>query len=57
MEANKMFYVSEQEKQMLSDTFDNAEPFKDGYAVVANEFMLENGKTDMEWGIIKHPIK
>ena len=57
MEANKMFYVNENGKQMISDTFDKAEAFKDGYAVVVNKRILENGKTDEEWGIIRHPMQ
>ena len=57
MWANELFYVDENGKQMISDTFDKAEPFHDGYAVVANETILENGEEDVEWGIIKHPAR
>ena len=43
--------------QVIAPAFDEAEPFEDGYAIVGNEIMLENGEEDMEWGIIVHPDK
>ena len=41
--------------QIILPSFDKAEPFEDGYAIVANEVILENGEVDVEWGIIRHP--
>ena len=54
---DKKFYVDENGIQCIIDVYDKAEPFEDGYAVVANEISNAKGNTDVEWGIIKHPEK
>ena len=54
-EAKKYGYVDENGVQIILPGFDKAEPFEDGYAIVANEVILENGEEDVEWGIIRHP--
>ena len=54
-EAKKYGYVDENGVQIIPPSFDKAEPFEDGYAIVANEVILENGEEDVEWGIIKAP--
>lgn len=54
-ETGKRGYVDENGVQIIAPTFDKAEPFRDGYAVVANEVTLENGMVDAEWGILRHP--
>ena len=51
------YYFDTEGKQAISVGFDKAEPFRDGYAVVANEVTLENGMVDVEWGILRHPEK
>jgi len=51
----KYGYVDENGVQIILPSFDKAEPFEDGYAIVANEVILENGEVDVEWGIIRHP--
>lgn len=51
----KYGYVDENGVWVIRPMFGQAEPFKDGYAIVANEIYLENGMRDVEWGIIKHP--
>ena len=56
-ETKKYGYVDENGVQVIAPAFDEAEPFEDGYAIVGNEIMLENGEEDMEWGIIVHPDK
>ena len=53
----KYGYVDENGEWVIAPVFDEAEPFEDGYAVVANEITLENGEKDVEWGIIEHPNK
>ena len=30
--------------------------FKDGYAVVSKKVTLANGKEDVQWGTVCHPI-
>lgn len=52
---DKRFYVDEDGAQCISDVYDKADPFLDGYAVVANEISNAKGNTDVEWGIIKSP--
>lgn len=51
---DKRFYVNNEGVQYISDVYDKADPFLDGYAVVANEFTDLDGNKDVEWGIIKH---
>lgn len=52
---NQRFYVDANGKQAISTAFDKAEPFRDGYAVVANGITLADGTKDAEWGILRHP--
>lgn len=54
-ETHKYGYVGESGVQIIAPAFDKAEPFRDGYAVVANEITKSNGELDVEWGIIQHP--
>lgn len=54
-ETRKYGYADENGVQVIAPAFDEAEPFKDGYAVVANEITKPDGKIDVEWGIIQHP--
>ena len=51
----KYGYVDEAGNWIIQPAFDAAEPFKDGYAVVANAVYLEDGTEDVEWGILRHP--
>ena len=55
--TEKYGYTDKDGKWIISPAFDWAEPFEDGYAIVANEITLENGTEDVEWGIIRHPNK
>lgn len=56
-EKTKMYgYVDETGKRLIASMFEQAEPFQDGYAVVACNVILENGEKNAEWGIIKSPI-
>ena len=54
-EAKKYGYVDENGVQIIAPAFDTAEPFEDGYAIVANEIILADGTEDVAWGIIRHP--
>ena len=54
-ETRKYGYVDENGVQVIAPAFDEAEPFKDGYAVVANEITKPDGEIDVEWGIIQRP--
>ena len=54
-ETKKYGYVDEDGEWVITPCFDEAEPFEDGYAIVANEITLADGAEDVEWGIIKHP--
>lgn len=54
-ETEKYGYVNEKGMWVIAPAFDKAEPFKDGYAVVANEIIRDDGVTDAEWGAILHP--
>lgn len=57
-ETGKKFYVDEAGEQMIADAFDYyAEPFRDGYAVVAKEILSKDSGRCMMWGIIKHPMQ
>ncbi|WP_458407570.1 WG repeat-containing protein [Anaerotignum sp.] len=51
-ETGKYGYVNEAGEWIITPAFDAAEPFEDGYAVVANET-----EDDVAWGIIEHPDK
>lgn len=51
--ADKKFYVNKDGKQCIMDIYDKADPFMDGYAVVANEKVNADSKIEVEWGIIK----
>ena len=54
-ELKKYGYVNAEGAWVIAPAFDKAEPFEDGYAVVANEMILADGTKDVEWGIIRHP--
>ena len=54
-ETEKYGYVNENGVWVIAPAFDKAEPFQDGYAVVANEITRADGVTDAEWGVILHP--
>ena len=54
-EVGKYGYVNEGGKWVIVPSFDKAEPFEEGYAIVANEITLADGTVDVEWGIIQHP--
>lgn len=41
---------------VIAPAFDSAKGFKDGYAVVSKKVTLANGKEDVQWGTICHPI-
>lgn len=49
----KRFYIDESGKQCISDSFDRADAFLDGYAVVQKAVTGADGKEEVEWGIIK----
>lgn len=53
--TGKYGYVDENGVWIIAPAFDKAEPFEDGYAIVANEITLADGTVDVEWGIIQHP--
>ena len=54
-ETKKYGYVNENGVWVIAPAFDEAKPFADGYAVVANEITRADGVTDAEWGVILHP--
>ena len=51
--THKRFYIDESGKQCIADSFDGADAFLDGYAVVQKAVTGADGKEDVEWGIIK----
>ena len=53
--TKKYGYVNESGAWVIAPTFDVAEKFEDGYAVVQNEITLADGTKDVEWGIIQNP--
>lgn len=55
MAEGKYFYVMENGIQVISDVFDKAMPFVDGYAVVADEITFADGTKDVKWGIVQAP--
>lgn len=56
-DTEKYGYIDKDGTWIISPAFDWAEPFEDGYAIVANEITLPDGTADVEWGIIEHPDK
>ena len=54
--TGKYGYVGEDGTWVIAPTFDFARDFKDGYAVVSKKVTLANGKEDVQWGTICHPI-
>ena len=54
--TGKYGYVGEDGTWVIAPTFDFARDFKDGYAVVSKKVTLANGKADVQWGTICHPI-
>ena len=54
-EKTKKYGYSSNGYWKIAPFFDEAEPFKDGYAVVRNAIELNNGEEDVDWGIIKMP--
>ncbi len=56
-EKTKMYgYVDKTGERLIASTFAQAEPFQDGYAVVARNVVLENGQKDTEWAVIQSPL-
>lgn len=51
--THERFYIDESGKQCISDSFDKADAFRDGYAVVQKAVTGADGEEDVEWGIIK----
>ena len=51
--THERFYIDESGKQYISDTFDRADAFLDGYAVVQKAVAGADGEEDVEWGIIR----
>lgn len=54
--TGKYGYVGEDGTWVIAPAFDSAKGFKDGYAVVSKKVTLANGKEDIQWGTICHPI-
>lgn len=54
--TGKYGYVGEDGTWVIAPTFDFARDFKDGYAVVSRKVTLANGKEDVQWGTVCHPI-
>ena len=54
--TGKYGYVGEDGTWVIAPTFDFARDFKDGYAVVSKKVTLANGKADVQWGTVCHPI-
>ena len=54
--TGKYGYVGEDGTWVIAPTFDFARDFKDGYAVVSKKVTLANGKEDVQWGTVCHPI-
>ena len=54
--TGKYGYVGEDGTWVIAPTFDFARDFEDGYAVVSKKVTLANGKEDVQWGTICHPI-
>lgn len=47
-------YTDKTGKFIISPIFDKAEPFLDGYAVVADSVQKADGSKGAKWGIIKN---
>ena len=43
-------------REVLPCFFTYISDFKDGYAVVSRKVTLANGKEDVQWGTVCHPI-
>ena len=54
--TGKYGYVGEDGTWVIAPTFDFARDFEDGYAVVSKKVTLANGKADVQWGTVCHPI-
>lgn len=54
-EKTKKYGYSSNGYWEIAPLFDEADPFRDGYAVVRNAIELSNGEEDVDWGIIKMP--
>ena len=54
--TGKYGYVGEDGTWVIAPTFDFARDFEDGYAVVSKKVTLANGKEDVQWGTVCHPI-
>ena len=54
--TGKYGYVGEDGTWVIAPAFDSAKGFKDGYAVVSQKVTLANGKEDVQWGTVCHPI-
>ncbi len=54
--TNLYGYADATGKRLIASIFAQAEPFQDGYAVVARNVVLENGQTDTEWAVIQSPL-
>nr|WP_294680799.1 WG repeat-containing protein [uncultured Anaerotignum sp.] len=54
--TGKYGYVGEDGAWVIAPAFDTARAFRDGYAVVAKQVLLPNGKLDVQWGTICHPL-
>ena len=54
--TGKYGYVGEDGTWVIAPAFDSAKGFKDGYAVVSKDVTLANGKEDVQWGTVCHPI-
>lgn len=54
--TGKYGYVGEDGTWVIAPAFDFARDFEDGYAVVSKKVTLANGKEDVQWGTVCHPI-
>lgn len=54
--TGKYGYVGEDGTWVIAPAFDSAKGFRDGYAVVSKKITLANGKEDVQWGTVCHPI-
>lgn len=55
-ETGKYGYADEKGNMVISPTFDYAERFQDGYAVVKQIIPNENGIRTVKVGVIKNPL-
>ena len=54
--TGKYGYVGEDGTWVIAPAFDFATDFEDGYAVVSQKVTLADGKEDVQWGTVCHPI-